>query len=288
MTTDVTSELRDRGVSLAKDDSNTLVWMAATAGPQEVIFPMLARPLVPAGWSLIDYGPTSVVDSLACELAGGYSILFEATWNHQLGYDPVVLARALSALAPRPRTAVAIVSPTLAVSAETQHALAFEVGQALGVAIRVVSQALGQSPQTASKEKKQDTSSEKEPPSALQLAMDAILGRQVGEPIDSLASAVAYAYTTTQRRRDPFRCTPLQRRILQVVAAGEIVSSTGGIAASIGYAEKKVSESIAELVDALGVPRAEGKPSGRDSHARLSWLMQRFILWIRLVDQRQP
>lgn len=271
---------------MATGDPNTLVWMAATAGPQDVVFPKLARPLVPPGWSLIDYGPTVVVDSFASQVSGGYFILFEATWNDQLGYDPVVLARALSVMAPRPRAAIAIVSPTLAVSAETQHALAFEVGQALGVTIRVVSQVVSQSPQSDSKAKKQDTSSGKEPPSALHMAMEAILGRHAGEPVDSLASAVAYAYTSTQRRRDPFRCTPLQRRILQVVAAGEIVSSTGGLAASIGYAEKKVSESIAELVDALDVPRAEGNPSARDSHARLSWLMQRFTLWIRLVDQR--
>lgn len=241
---------------------------------------------MPSGWSLVDYGPTVIVDSVASQVMDGYSILFEATWNDRLGYDPVVLARALSAMAPSPHAAVAIVSPTLAISAETQHALAFEVGQALGVTIRVVSQVVSQSPQSISKAKKQDTSSGREPLSTLHMAMEAILGRHAGEPVDSLASTVAYAYTSTQRRREPFRCTPLQRQILQVVATGEIVSSTAGLAASIGYPEKKVSESITELVDALDVPRAEGNPNARDSHARLSWLMQRFALWIKIVDQR--
>ncbi|MGV9679792.1 hypothetical protein ACWDSJ_31315 [Nocardia sp. NPDC003482] len=198
------------------------------------------------------------------------AVVFESSFDSRSRFDPVPVARALRARLPRPpRLAVAMVAPTLEIPAATQHALAYETGLALDVPdVRVV---------TASDARRYGDGAER--------ALAVVEGETPGQDVDPIAAAFAHAYLSRQQRRIPFRCTPLQRRILDVVAAGTIVPTTAAIAAAVYSTEKKVSESIAELVAEFCPGRADGTGL-RDGHQRLYWLMHRFGAWLRLVNGR--
>lgn len=256
-----------------------LLWIAATS---------FFTPDVPAGWRLIDLAgePEAILGSIAPP--DGYSVVFEATFNSRLQYDPVIRARAVWEHFQRaPDALVGVVAPSLEVPVATQHAIAHETGLVLGGSrVGVVTITEQWSPQSDSKMRKSESTSDRRYPTGLDKALEIAAGKGRGGQVDQTAAAFVYAYTSRKARRTPFRCTPLQRRILQVVASGAIVPTTFAIAGAVYAAEKKVSESIAELVDALA-PRAAGEPESRDGHQRLYWLVHRYGAWIRMVDGRE-
>jgi hypothetical protein len=122
--------------------------------------------------------------------------------------------------------------------------------------------------------------------SALDDALEIARGRKSGDQADQTARTLVYAYTSRARLRNPFRCTPLQKEILHVLALAEIPPTTSAIAKKIYRTEGKVYDAISELADAL-VPHGTGEQDRRDSRERLYWLIQNYGVWIRLVDQRR-
>ena len=184
-----------------------------------------------------------------------------------------------------PDALVALVAPSLEVPVATQQAIAYEIGNVLGTSrVDVVAIAEHWSSQSDRKIRKAEADSGHEDDTALDEALEIVAGKKRGKQVDAGAAAFVYAYTTRTGRRTPFRCTPLQRRILREVAFG-IRPTTYAIAAAVYTTENKVNESIANLVDAL-VPRAAGERERRDSRERLYWLMHHYGVWIRLVDGR--
>ena len=217
----------------------------------------------------------------------GYSVIFEATCNSALNYDPVVEARAVRAYFRRsPDVLVAVVAPTLEVPVAAQHAIAYEAFQAMGSRrLDVVTAVARQSPQTVSKLRKARTTGTQRDWTALDDALEIARGRKSGDQADQTARTLVYAYTSRARLRNPFRCTPLQKEILHVLALAEIPPTTSAIAKKVYRTENKVYDAISELADAL-VPHGAGEQDRRDSRERLYWLTQNYGVWIRLVDQR--
>ncbi|MEU1959370.1 hypothetical protein [Nocardia sp. NPDC019304] len=265
-------------------DEHVLFWLAATE---------FFVPKVESGWRRVDLvAPSGGAARSALPVRTHYSVVFEATFDSRLRYDPVVEARAIRGQLDRPPdVAVAVVAPTLEVSVATQHAIAYETGLELGATdIRVVTLSERRSKLSDRKLRKLESPEAgrgtAEPATmAIERALEIVAGRADGERVDRTAAAFVYAYVSRRPRRSPFRCTPLQRSILQVVAAGSIVPTTAAIAGAVYSTEKKVSESIAELVAQLVPPTADGDRA-RDGHQRLYWLMHRYGAWIRLVDGR--
>jgi hypothetical protein len=218
----------------------------------------------------------------------GYSVIFEATCNTALNYDPVIHARAIWSHFNRgPDALVALVAPSLEVPVATQHAIAYEVGMVLGGSrVNVVTIAERWSPQSISKIRKtEDRADGEEEATALDEALEIVAGKKRGKQVDREAEAFAYAYTTrVKQRRDPFRFSPLQREILREVAFGSS-SVTSEIAKALRRGENKVNDSITEIADVF-VPRAAGEPDRRDSRERLHRLTYHYGVWIRLVDGR--
>ncbi|MBO3752094.1 hypothetical protein J5X84_39030 [Streptosporangiaceae bacterium NEAU-GS5] len=239
-------------------------------------------PVAPSDWqtTAIQDDPS---DSLA-ELDAGdaYSLIFEATYNTMAEYDPVVRARAIRRhFAKPPEVLVALVAEIPEIPSSTQHALAYEVGVELraGRVHIVKGPHLRRQPSTGKAAKPDRPEREM---TSVRHAVHVAVGAATGREIDDTAERFAYAYTSQARSRTPFRCTPLQRRILQAVAAGDFVPTMQAIAARIRHPEKGVGKGIAELTDEF-VPRVEG---ARNSMERLSWIIFNFGPWIRLVEQR--
>ena len=91
-----------------------LLWVAATDS------------FVPA--SMKDWVPISLDDTAAQEnrtaLHSSYSVIFEATCNSMLNYDPIIEAQAIQRYFGHcPDVLVAVVAPTLEVPIGAQHAL---------------------------------------------------------------------------------------------------------------------------------------------------------------------
>jgi hypothetical protein len=203
-------------------------------------------------------------------------------------YDPVIQTRSVRAhFNHRPEAAVAVVAPSLEVPVASQHAIAYETFQTLGSArFDIVTSAKRWSPQSDNKIRKLESAGGPRELTALDDALEIALGKRSGIPVDEAAAAVVYACTSRATRRTPFRCTPLQRQILRVLASGEIPPTTSAIADAVYARENRVYDSITELADAL-VPRGVGEPDRRDSRERLYLLLHRYGVWIRLVDERQ-
>jgi hypothetical protein len=220
-------------------------------------------------------------------LAGRYSVIFEATCNSVLNYDPFISVQAVRARFEGPPLAlVAIVAPSLEVPVASQHAIAHEVGLLLGSPrVDVVAIDDRWSAQSESKVRKGDDDHGVENSTALDLALEIAMGRKTGRPVDPAAESFVYAYYSRAKVRTPFRCTPLQREILHVVASGAFVPGTAAIASAVFSSEKKVSDSIGELVNQF-VPRSPGEPGQRDGRERLFWLLHHYGVWIRLANGR--
>ena len=218
-------------------------------------------------------------------------MLFEATCNSMLNYDPVVRARTVwSRFKRTPDVLVALVSPSLEVPVATQHAIAYEVRETLNSSrVDVVTVAERWSSQSERKVRKAESGDLPGDPqgnsTALDEALEIVAGKRHGQRLDKAAEAFAYAYTSRTGRRTPWRCTRLQREILHLVASGAITPTTSAIAHALYTSEREVGESISELVNALA-PRTLGGPELRDSRERLYWLMHHYGVWIRLVDRR--
>jgi hypothetical protein len=252
-----------------------LLWVSATSAS--------FTPESLKGWNRVELVGLSEVIPGRIAPADTYTVIFESTCNSVLNYDPVILARTI--WSHFNRAPDALVAPSLEVPVATQQAIACEVGQTLGGArVDVVTIAERSSPQSVKKLGKDPADEGQETATALDEALEIAAGKKRGKPVDEEAAAFVYAYTSAVRRRTPFRCTPLQRRILQAVAYG-IRPTTPEIARAVFAAENKVNDGIADLVDAL-VPRAAGERERRDSHGRLYWLVHRYGVWIRLVDRR--
>ena len=220
-------------------------------------------------------------------LPTGYSMIFEATCNSALDYDPVVQVRAARAYFGRsPDLLVAVVAPTLEVPVPAQHAIAYEAFLATGSRrLDIVTAAGRQSLQTANKLRKVGTTDTQRDWTALDDALEIALGKKSGDQVNQTAKTLVYAYTTNVRRRVPFRCSPLQKKILLMLALAEIAPTTPAIAGKFYSGENKVYDAISELADEL-VPHGIGEQDRRDSRERLFWLMQNYGVWIRLLNQR--
>jgi hypothetical protein len=263
-------------------DDRSLLWIAATNS----FIPAALRDWRHVGLvGIAGVIPESVAPSV------GYSLIFEATCNSMLKYDPVLAARSVwTHFEHAPVALVAVVAPSLEIPVATQHAIACEVGQVLcSPRVDVVTVTERWSPQSDRKIRKADAKGRsynvREDPTGLDEALEIAAGKKQGMQVDAAAAAFVYAYTSRSGRRKPFRCTPLQRSILRVVAFGEIVATTSAIARAVHSTEKKVSEGIAELVEVF-VPRSAGEPESRDGHHRLHWLVNRYGPWIRLLEGR--
>jgi hypothetical protein len=267
-----------RDIIRDRNSDRLLLWIAAS----NAYVPVALR-----GWRRIDLAGMETIIPDDATSAAGYSVIFEATCNSMLNFDPVIQAWAVRSQFGRvPDRLVALVAPSLEVPVAAQHAIAYEAGEALGSQrVDVVTIAEHWSPQSDRKMAKAKGDSNSRSATALDEALDIVAGKKRGEKVNEAAVAFAYAYTSRAGRRTPFRCTPLQRRILSVVASGAITPTTSAISDAVYASEKKVNESIADLVDAL-VPRAGGRPEMRDSRERLYWLMHHYGVWIRLVDGR--
>ncbi|MFC8045104.1 hypothetical protein [Nocardia sp. NPDC057353] len=246
------------------------------------------RPEVPDGRTRIDLVAPSGTRQVPPEWIGkSYAVIFEASFDAARGFDPVVEAHAVRAAMGRsPEVAVAVVAPTLPVHPLTQHALAYEVGAALNAG--TVAAVLLDEPKPPTDggpvREKVSANGVRPRPTGFERAVEIALGRAAGEPLDGDAVRFAYAYLSRARCRSPFRCTPLQRTILQIVAAGEIVPTTSAIAQKSFAQEKKVREAILDLTDNLAPTHGSG--ADRDSNQRLYWLMHRYGSWIRLAGLR--
>lgn len=264
------------------EDDHTLLWVAASA---EYIPANLADD------QRVDFVGTSGIIPDNATLPVRYSMLFEATCNSMLNYDPVVRARAVwSRFKRTPDVLVALVSPSLEVPVATQHAIAYEVRETLNSSrVDVVTVAERWSSQSERKVRKAESGDLPGDPqgnsTALDEALEIVAGKRHGQRLDKAAEAFAYAYTSRTGRRTPWRCTRLQREILHLVASGAITPTTSAIAHALYTSEREVGESISELVNALA-PRTLGGPELRDSRERLYWLMHHYGVWIRLVDGR--
>jgi hypothetical protein len=101
-----------------------LLWIAASS---------FYMPEAPPGWRLVDLAGNSEINSRGVASASRYSVVFEATFNSRLDYDPVLQTRAVRQFFTRaPDTLVAVVAPSLEVPVDTQHAIACEAGLVLG------------------------------------------------------------------------------------------------------------------------------------------------------------
>jgi hypothetical protein len=264
------------------EDDRTLLWIAARA---EYIPTNLAD-----GLRVDPVGPSGIIAGNATSSVR-YSILFEATCNSMLDYDPVVRAQAIwSRFKLAPDALVALVAPSLEVPVATQHAIAYEVREALHSSqVDVVTVAERWSSQSERKIHKAESSDMPDDSqgsfTALSEAVEIVVGKRHGQRLDKSAEAFAYAYTSRAGRRTPWRCTRLQREILHLMASGAIAPTTSAMAQALYTSEREVGESISELVNALA-PRAQGEPELRDSRERLYWLMHHYGVWIRLVDRR--
>jgi len=271
-----------RDVTPGGGNERALIWVHATE---------FFSPNAPDGWKLVNFAGTLGRVPEFVPPSAGYSVIFEATFNSMLGYDPVIQARALWEHFKRvPDALVAVVAPNLEVPVATQHAVAHEVGVALGHArVHVVTQTERWTAQSDRKMRKAlpGSLSANGPRgvTGIDEAVEIVVGRRSGARVEQAAVDFVYAYTSRASRRTPFRCTSLQRSILQMVAAGDIVPSTSVLARAARTTDKEVNESIAELV-AMLVPRGAGEPDARDGHQRLFWLVRRYGPWILLVDGR--
>lgn len=263
--------------------ARTLLWISVISATSDSF-----RPESLTGWHRVDLAGQAAVIPASVPPSARFSVIFEATCNSALNYDPVIHARAVRSHFNRaPDALVALVAPSLEVPVATQHAIAYEVGKALGDSrVDVVTTAERWSPQSARKIIKAEADGGRQANTALDEALEIVAGRKRGNQVDREAATFAYAYTTDVRRRDPFRCTRLQREILHEVAVGGIKPTTAAIAGALRVGQNKVNDSIVELVDAL-VPRAAGERERRDSHERLYWLIHHYGVWIRLVEGRE-
>jgi hypothetical protein len=256
----------------------TLLWVAATDS------------FVPA--SMKKWQPINLNDSTAQKdqtaPSSGYAVIFEATCNSMLNYDPIMELRAVHRyFGCSPDMLVAVVAPTLEVPIGAQHAIAYEASRAIGSPrLEVVTATPRQSLQTPIKLRKAKVSATLRDWTALDEALAIARGAKRGTEADQTARNLVYAYISRTRSRDPFRCTSLQREILRVLALAEFPPTASAIAGILNRAEGKVHAAFTELADAL-VPHGVGEPDRRDSRERLYWLTQNYGVWIRLVDQRQ-
>jgi hypothetical protein len=258
----------------------TLLWVSATPGS--------FTPDSLKGWHRVDLVGFPGVILSGITPSADYTVIFEATCNSTLDYDPVIHARAIWSHFQRvPDRLVALVAPSLEVPVATQHAIACEVGKALGGArIDVVTVAEHWSARSEEKMRKGPSEDDDQQSfTALDEALEIVAGQKRGAPVDPEAVNFVYAYTTNVRQRTPFRFTRLQREILRVMASG-IRPTTAVLAKELYTSKNRVNDSITELVDAL-VPRAVGEKEVRDSHGRLYWLVYRYGVWIRLVNGRR-
>ena len=261
------------------EHDRVLLWVAAT----DLFVPAAMRQ-----WERINVDEETWESPLPPSApSAGYSMIFEATCNSALNYDPVVQAQAIRAYFRRnPDMLVAVVAPTLEVPVAAQHAIAYEAYQTMGSRrLEVVTAAARASAQTANKIRKASTTETHRDWTALDEALEIARGRKSGNEVDQTAKDLVYAYTSNARRREPFRCTPLQKEILSVLALAEFPPTTSGIANKLHRAENKVYDAISELADAL-VPHSAGEHDRRDARERLYWLAHHYGVWIRLADQR--
>lgn len=271
------------GINRLGEGGRALLWIAANDN---------LLPSTLTGWQRFNLADISGISPGQQAYPNGYVVLFEATCNSTLKYDPVVQARAVWSRSGRaPDVLVALVAPSLEIPVAAQHAIAHEVGIALhSPRVDVVTVTEQWTKQSEQKRRKADTGSSPDyhdgSSSALAEALDIVAGRKRGKRVDKAAENFVYAYSSRAARRTPFRCTRLQREILHVVASGAIAPTTSAIARSVYAAERKVDAAISELVTELA-PRAAGEPELRDSRERLYWLMHHYGVWIRLVDGRE-
>jgi len=259
------------------DHGRGMLWIAATDS------------FVPAAmmkWQPISLDPPTVREGRPVP-SSGYSVIFEATCNSVLNYDPIVEIRAVRAyFGQRPDVLVAVVAPTLEVPIGAQHAIACDAGQAIGsTRLDVVTAANRQSAQTRSKLRKARVSATARDWTALDDALAIACGLKRGVEPDRTARTLVCAYTSTRGSRDPFRCNTLQREILGALAWAEFPPTVSATARTLNRGEGKVSTAFTELADAL-VPHGAGEADRRDSRERLYWLVQNYGVWIRLADQR--
>lgn len=257
----------------------------------------------PDGWDRIVVVPNAPLPPQLNRLDGVLSVIFQSSMISMIQYDPVVLARAVrSAIISSPVRVIGIISPVIEVHVATQHAIAHEVADVLGGTYSyTVTARTGATQQGKEKDSSQNRLTVDLPrahksreitdpvtgeaPTAARTALDIATGIQQGEPILQHAVNFVYAYTTNNHSRRPFRCSPLQRRILQELALGELVGTTTTIAMKVGYSEKKVGEAIADLVSHI-LPRQLGETDARDGLHRLNLLIHQYGAWIRMVDTR--
>jgi hypothetical protein len=266
-------------VAWSEAGDRSLLWIAASSS---YLIPGALRP-----WQKVDLVGIPGTIPGAEKLAGRYSVIFEAICNSMLNYDPLIPAQAVRAhFGGAPVALVAIVAPSLEVPVASQHAIACEVGVILGSPrVDVVSIDDLWSSQSASKMRKGDDDNGAENSTALDLALEIAVGRKIGQPVDAVAAAFVYAYQSKSRIRTPFRCTPMQREILRVMASGAFAPTTAAIARAVFTTEKKVNQSVCELATQFA-PRSPGEPDLRDSLQRLYWLVQHYGVWIQLADRR--
>jgi hypothetical protein len=189
---------------------------------------------------------------------------------------------------------VALVAPTLEVPVLSQHAIASEIRQILhghsGREQRVHVVTVDDEPSvgSASKLRKEPAGSVPRDATGLDEALAIASGVKRGASVDPYADAFVYAYISEAPRRDPFRCSPVQRDILSALASGTVVSTSSALARAVHTTPKEVNKRIAELADALA-PRLPGDPdAARDGHERVHLLVHHYGPWIRLRDSRRP
>jgi hypothetical protein len=254
-------------------------------------------PAALTGWQRVDLDETPEIIAPDATVPGSYSVLFEATCNSMLNYDPVVQAKVLYARFQRPPDVlVALVAESPEVHVDAQHAIAYEVGHALrSPRVDVVTVSLRWSEQSEQKVRKAQGDSPagdgEGNPSALDEALEIVAGKKRGHEVKKAAARFVYAYLTNKRGDDQWHCDKLQRGILSVMASRKLEThTTAAIAEVLHTTERRVGNSITELIDGLfpdEMGRALGVSRARDSRARLYSLMHNYGVWIRLVDARQ-
>ena len=192
-----------RNTTRQNADGRTLLWIAASGS---------FMPEALKNWGKVSLSGISGLISEDGATGRAYSLIFEATCNSRMDYDPARAAGAVLARFGRPPAAlVALVAPSLEVPVLAQHAIGCEVRQILGSQrVQVVTVNDRPSPVSASKLRKERTDSVPRFATGLDEALAIASGIRRGSSVDPAADAFVYAYTSKAfRRHDPFRSSAL-------------------------------------------------------------------------------